>query len=120
MRCRSPFVRRGYWLPVLAWLAAAAAGSPTGATGAAADEDATRVYQKLTPSVVSLQNEEGSGSGILVRPDGLVLTNAHVVSSPMPLDVRVTSAPGKAGAPEAVFKRVRVAGYHPTLDLALV
>ena len=46
------------------------------------EEDAVRVYKQLRPSVVSLQNAEGSGTGVLLNADGLILTNAHVVTSP--------------------------------------
>ncbi len=82
----------------------------------AGDDDAVNVYKSLKPSVVSLQNVEGSGTGMLVDSSGLILTNAHVVASPLPFTVKVQPPTGD----EVVFHNVHIVGYHPRLDLALV
>ncbi|MFT4098918.1 MAG: trypsin-like peptidase domain-containing protein, partial [Rhodoblastus sp.] len=75
------------------------------------------VVDQVGPSVVRIDlarndgKPAGSGSGVIVSPDGLVLTNSHVVSagrraSVTTLDGRVFSA--------------RVLGDDPDTDLALL
>jgi S1-C subfamily serine protease len=78
----------------------------------------TQVVDQLGPTVVKIDtfNRErsgraGSGSGVLVAPDGLVLTNSHVVGGA--LRVEVTTVEGRNLS-------ARVVGDDPDTDLALV
>ena len=80
---------------------------------------AVKVYNRVSPSVVSLANIEGSGTGVILNDEGFILTNAHVVASPLPykckIDLMVNGKPVNRE-----FKKVEVLGTHPKLDLALV
>jgi len=56
--------------------------NPERARGSVAD-----VYQRAAPSVVVVRSEEGHGTGFVVRADGWIVTNHHVIEH-MPLDER--------------------------------
>ncbi|HIK57275.1 MAG TPA: trypsin-like peptidase domain-containing protein [Synechococcales cyanobacterium M55_K2018_004] len=71
-----------------------------------------RVYQIASPSVVSIETRTGSGSGSIISPDGLILTNAHVVSGER--TVRVTLADNRTLEGEVI------AFAEGGLDLAAV
>jgi S1-C subfamily serine protease len=76
------------------------------------------VVDRVGPAVVRLdvkttsgKRHGGTGSGVIVAPDGLVLTNSHVVGGGT--GVKVTTVDGRSlGA--------RVVGDDPDTDLALV
>jgi S1-C subfamily serine protease len=74
-----------------------------------------RVAEQLRPAVVNLRagrgRREGSGSGILFTPDGLLLTNHHVVAGQERVRVRLSDGREVSG---------RVVGNDPWTDLAVV
>lgn len=72
-----------------------------------------RVADRLRPAVVNLRRTrgDGNGSGLLIAPDGLLLTNAHVVGDDATLRVRLHDG----REPEGV-----VIGTDPWTDLAVV
>src|SRR3979411_2281722 len=63
------------------------------------------------PKVRNLRERGGMGSGIVISPDGLVLTNSHVVGSSKEIRLRDT---------EGVVTDARVLGVDPDTDLALL
>jgi S1-C subfamily serine protease len=77
------------------------------------------VVDRVGPAVVRLdvvkgkdeRRQGGTGSGVVVAPDGLVLTNSHVVGGSA--QVRVATVEGRS-------LTARVVGDDPDTDLALV
>lgn len=96
---------------------------PTSGTAGRADDALLDAYsravinvvERIGPSVVGLHlrtdKRGGSGSGVTVAPDGLILTNSHVVGGAN--RIAVTTADGRN-------LNARVVGDDPDTDLALV
>ena len=90
-----------------------------GAAGPADAGEAKEVFKKVAPSVVLIRDLEGHGSGVVLTADGLILTNLHVVNTPLPLEVVAEVTEG--GRPVTrQFKDIKIAGVHPTYDAALI
>lgn len=79
------------------------------------------VVEKVGPAVVSIRvrkrgsprrpGAEGAGSGVIITPDGYVLTNSHVVEGASELDVGLTDGSAYPA---------QLAGADPATDLAIV
>jgi serine protease Do len=73
----------------------------------------TFVAETLAPSVANLRvGRRGGGSGVVVTPDGFVLTNAHVIGSGRPR-VRALFTDGREISAQVI-------GTDPLTDLALL
>lgn len=68
------------------------------------------VVERVGPAVVKIQGH-GLGSGVIITPDGFVLTNNHVIDKSEVIEVEVNA--GK------IFK-AQLVGQDPVTDLALL
>lgn len=71
------------------------------------------VYKIVSPAVVTISVGEGIGSGSIISPEGLVITNFHVVRAARGGQVAVRTSNGKRYAGQVI-------GADPNNDLALV
>ncbi|GLZ14683.1 hypothetical protein Acsp04_49180 [Actinomadura sp. NBRC 104425] len=92
--------------------------SPTAVSGASTKNATTtaKTAAAVQPSVVSLQvqgatGETASGSGVILRSDGVILTNAHVVEDGAQIAVKFSD--GKTAS-------ARLLGADSTHDIALI
>jgi S1-C subfamily serine protease len=76
------------------------------------EEDALiRVARQITPAVVGVSRQGGSGSGVLIRADGVLLTNAHVVGNVRNVEISLADGRRLQGT---------VLGRDETVDIAVV
>lgn len=87
-------------------LAAVHVASPA-ATRRVSEEAA--IYEKVKSGVFTVWSDEGKGSGFLVDPSGIVLTNAHVVRGATEVRVQVN---------DSTKVRARVLTVDPDRDVA--
>ncbi len=80
----------------------------------AAEEKRIALINKLQPTVVAVygKDRQGSGSAVVVTPDGLALTNYHVVQP--------TGGSGWAGLSDGKLYPWKVVGQDPGGDVALI
>jgi serine protease Do len=101
-----------------------------------------RLSERVSPSVVQVQvtgfhptgqagkvesafvsRQHAIGSGVIVDPDGYILTNNHVVSGAQRVQVLIPAAAGGAPGDDDAGRRLfdaRVVGTEPNADLALL
>ena len=76
------------------------------------EEIIIQVARAITPAVVSVvQTNVGSGSGVIIRADGVILTNAHVVGDASTVEVGLADGRRVAG---------QVLARDPRVDVAVV
>ncbi len=83
------------------------------------EEEPVRIFRQVSPSVVELTSVSSHGTGILLNDEGLILTNAHVVVSPVPFRAKADIQTG-SGIETAEFSNVQIVAMHPEKDMALV
>jgi serine protease Do len=74
-------------------------------------QDLATLVARAAPSVIGIEQRRGQGSGLVLAPDGYVLTNAHVARAAGPLRVRLS------GTETAPAERV---GADARTDLAVL
>jgi putative serine protease PepD len=89
-----------------------AASLPPAAGGTPAPTQIGRVYESAGPGVVSVQVGSASGTGFVVRADGMIVTNAHVVGDAQTARVRFGESGRQVDA--------EVLGTDPSSDLAVL
>lgn len=77
----------------------------------AEEEAVIEITKEVTPAVVSILTGGGSGSGVIIREDGVILTNAHVVRGASVVEVGLATGNTVEG---------RVLGAASTIDIAVV
>jgi serine protease Do len=77
----------------------------------AEEQTVIRVARTATPTVVSVSRRGGSGSGVIIRAEGVILTNAHVVGNVRTVEVRTADGRTLVGT---------VLGRDPDVDIAVV
>ena len=75
-------------------------------------QQVVRVLQKALPATVGIELGEWSGSGVVVSPEGLVLTAGHVVGMP--------NEPAQFIFPDGARARGRMLGINRQLDCGMV
>lgn len=76
------------------------------------------IVQRESPAIVSIYNldaqEEvrGTGTGFIVRPEGVVITNFHVIQGAAKLLVKLRTG--------EIYDRVWVTDFHPRRDIAVL
>jgi serine protease Do len=48
-----------------------------------------QIYQKASPAVVAIEVSDGQGSGSIITPNGLIITNAHVIGNATTARIRL-------------------------------
>ena len=89
----------------------AAPESTTSATFGADEQGVIQIARQLSAAVVSITQPGGSGSGVIIRADGVIITNAHVVGDARAVEVGLADGRRIEG---------QVLGRDPSLDVAVV
>jgi S1-C subfamily serine protease len=73
------------------------------------------VTRRVSPAVVSITSRFGEGSGVIIRNDGVVLTNSHVIGGQ-----RGNGGQVSIGLANGTSVQGQVLGVAPDLDIAVV
>lgn len=85
--------------------------SSHGNAQASVGDETDRIYQRVNPAVVTAYGMNGMGSGLILRSNGLILTNKHLVDRAIKLTVKTATGETYEG---------KVVDFDLRYDLALV
>jgi putative serine protease PepD len=71
------------------------------------------VAEAMLPSVVDITTNEGEGSGVIYKSDGVIVTNNHVIDGANPDQLTVTFSNGKTA-------KATIVGTDPLGDIAVI
>ncbi len=72
----------------------------------------TEIVARTRPAVVVVETDEGLGTGFVIKPDGIIVTNAHVVTNAKAVAVKFPSG--------EIYKNVYLLSSDPAKDLAFL
>ena len=79
------------------------------------------VTRRVSPAVVSITSRFGEGSGVIIRADGVILTNSHVLGANMVRDPSaLTGTSVGVGLADGTTVTGKVLGIAPDIDIAVV
>jgi serine protease Do len=87
------------------------AGAEAGIVRDADEARVISVAHDVSPAVVSVSRQGGMGSGVIIRKDGVIVTNNHVVGDATQVSVKLADGRRLSG---------KVLGTDPTVDVAIV
>ena len=76
--------------------------------------------ERIQEAVVMVSNAGGMGAGFLIRPDGLLMTNFHVVRGERLNDVTLFLRNKRGEVQQTKYRDAEVQAYSSLLDVALV
>ena len=71
-----------------------------------------QIAERQSPSVVTITTENGFGSGVIVDPTGLIVTNLHVIRGSLSAEVKLSNGD--------VYDDITVSAIDQRRDLALI
>jgi serine protease Do len=78
-----------------------------------------QAVERFGEGVVVVRTPSGTGSGFIIREDGYLVTNAHVVQGEIEVSVVVYRTTDD-GFEKQIFERCKIVAVNPFIDLALV
>jgi serine protease Do len=97
--------------PGAAGMSAARPPAPAFVPQTTDEQNVIRVARQVTPAVVGIASGNASGSGVVVRQEGVIVTNAHVVGRSREVEVSLANGERVPG---------RVLGRDANVDIAVV